>query len=399
MTPAESEIRRRIAKGGAITFAEFMELALYWQDGGYYVSQDNGSPFGVSGDYYTNPMVHPAFGALLAAQLFQMWRLLGRPEPFIVVELGCGNGQLERDIVSYSRLLPEGFGTALDYVGLDMGDDVPVIPIIGCILSNELLDSFPVHQVRVVEGALREVYVALEGEELVERLALPSTAKLQSRLDGLGIRLAEGQTAELNLGLESWAAGVGRALGKGFVLTVDYGWPAAELYSAEGRPRGALTTYYRHTQTDAPLRRVGRQDISAQVDFTSAQQAGEVAGLDTLGLVTQGWFLRSLGWERFSRKLSSQGLPARELQANRTGMLDLLRPGGLGDFKVLVQGKNVGRPRLWGLEPSREASDLVETLPPPLLTPGHLRLAEGRYGGGEVSFELDRLWGLGDGAV
>ena len=88
---AEAEIRRRIAERGPITFAEFMEVALYHPGGGYYTS---GERVGASGDFYTSPSVHPAFGALLAVQLFQMWELLGRPAPFTIAEAGAGNGLL-----------------------------------------------------------------------------------------------------------------------------------------------------------------------------------------------------------------------------------------------------------------------------------------------------------------
>ena len=144
---------------------------------------------------------------------------------------------------------------------------------------------------------------------------------------------------------------------RGFVLTVDYGRPAAELYSPELRRRGTLTTYYRHAQLDAPLQHVGRQDITAQVDFTSVIDAGRRNGLDLLGLDTQGRFLRRLGLTRMQQRLAALDLPQYAAQANRAGMLDLARQGGLGDFKVLCQGKGVGAPELWGFTPSAEAAE------------------------------------------
>ena len=112
----EAEIRRRIAERGAITFAEFMELTLFWPGGGYYLAD---GPIGSTGDYYTSPHVHPAFGSLLAVQLFQMWQLLGRPDPFTVVEPGAGNGILCRDVAAYGLTLPQGFAGSLRYVCLD----------------------------------------------------------------------------------------------------------------------------------------------------------------------------------------------------------------------------------------------------------------------------------------
>lgn len=408
---AEAEIRRRIHKSGPITFAEFMDLAMFWPDGGYYLSQE---PFGASGDYYTSPLAHPAFGALIAEQLFQMWQLMECPDTFHVVELGAGNGLLCRDIIGYSQHLSPEFRQSLRYVcqdrrarpGAEQGlpnasriatPDLPLRGVNGCILSNEFLDSFPVHQMRKHQGRLQEVYVALKGDELAETLGEPSTPELAQRLESLGVELVEGQTTEINLGLEKWAREVTGSLDTGFVLTIDYGHLAADLYSAEVRPRGTLTTYYRHVQTDSPLRRIGRQDISAQVDFTSVIDAGRRSGLEPVGLTTQARFLHNLGLGSWLRQLPSLGLPMREGQANRAGLIDLARPGGLGDFKVMAQTKNVGQPKLWGFENSDEAAELIASLPVPLLTPHHLSLMEGRYPQTEYEIELAELWPQSEG--
>lgn len=407
---AEAEIRRRIQQKGAITFAEFMDVTLYWADGGYYTSAE---PFGASGDYYTSPMAHPAFGALLAVQLFQMWQLLGSPSPYTVVEMGAGNGLLCRDINAYSSHISPDFQASLHYVCLDrrlaVGEErgssrasrvasagIPLKGVKGCFLSNEFLDAFPVHQVRVEGGRLREVYVALDGDNLVERLGELSTPELSDRLKVLSIELAEGQTAEINLGLDDWAKEVSTALDAGFVLTIDYGQPAAGLYTAAVRPRGTLTTYYRHIQMDSPFRRIGQQDISAQVDFTSAANGGLSAGLETFGYTTQGHFLNNLGLGRFRSALLNLGLPPSSLQSNRAGLMDLVRPNGLGEFKVMVQGKNVGQPKLWGFDSSTGLIELIEKLDLPLLTPQHISQSEGRYPSGEYELTLDDLWPWSD---
>ena len=411
---AEAEIRRRIEQDGAITFAEFMELALYWPEGGYYTSAE---PFGATGDYYTSPMAHPAFGALLSVQLFQMWQIMGRPTPFYVVEMGAGNGLLCRDIVAYSANFPEDFSESLSYVCLDRwagsGENaksagsslvtaagLPLQGVTGCFLSNEFLDAFPVHQVKLDQGRVREVYVSFDrdGETLVETLREPSTPALAQRLKSLGVKLAEGQTVEINLGLDCWAEEAAVALNSGFVLTIDYGHPAIELYSPEIRPRGTLTTYYRHIQIDAPFRRIGAQDITAKVDFTSVVEAGRSAGLLPVGLVSQGEFLNNLGLGGFRKKLRSLGLSPAELRANRA-MMDLINPTGLGDYKVLVQCKNLLLPQLWGLGNSPGPATLIDHLPFPLLTPQHIALVEGRYPQGEYEFALHELWPWDDAAA
>ena len=433
MTP-EAEIRRRIRERGPITFAEFMEVALYWPGGGYYSGNGPGAgaqagPVGPHGDYYTSPLAHPAFGALLALQLYQFWLLLERPAPFYAVELGAGSGQLGRDILNAAAALPAGFPGCLRYLRLDRGagvgigsdseaagppgagwiatDGVPLRNLVGCILSNELLDAFPVHQVRVQDGELREVYVTVadaadaRAGALAEVLGQPSTPALAVRLEQLGLRLDEGQTAELNLELDRWAASVAGALAAGFVLTIDYGRPAKELYSSELRPRGALTTYYRHVQTDAPLRNVGSQDITAQVDFTSVIDAGRRAGLESLGFTTQRQFLQNLGLDRLRRRVTSMPLPVAQGVANRAGLLALSRPEGLGDFKILVQGRNRPgsspdshreQPALWGLEPAAEVLDLVVGLPVPLLTDRHISLPQGWPQPAAQEFEFTDLW-------
>ncbi len=403
---AEREIRRRIAERGPITFAEFMDVALYHPDGGYYTS---GNPVGASGDFYTSPSVHPAFGALLAAQLFQMWELLGRPSPFTVLEPGAGSGLLCRDIVAAAYGLPEGFAGSLRYVCVDRrnaagyerglpgvsrlaASGLPLRGVTGCVLSNELLDAMPVHQITVEGGQLREVYVTLKGAELATETGELSTPLLAQRISCLDIELNEGQTAEVNLALGEWTETAAAALERGFVLTVDYGRPAEELYSATERPRGTLTTFHRHIQTDRPLERIGQQDMSAQVDFTTLARSGSQAGLDFLGYTNQATFLRNLGLAHLEQR-HSVGSP-RSIQANRAGMRDLVKPGGLGDFKVIAQGKHAGHPELWGFYSSGQAADLAERMPTLLPTAEHLDLLTGRFPPVEVEVEMawDAMW-------
>lgn len=414
MSP-ETEIRRRIRETGPIPFAEFMELALYWPAGGYYAGLPAAAaPFGPAGDYYTSPLAHPVFGALLAVQLYQGWQLLNCPNPFIVVELGAGNGLLSRDIAAAAAQLPNGFGDGLRYLCLDRCNPVgssyetgaagtaritaaglPLHGLRGVILSNELLDAFPVHQVKMDSGHLREVYIAIDDSgALTETLAAPSTPALAARLEELSIHLTEGQTAEINLQLDAWAEEVAAALAAGFVLTIDYGRPAAELYDNRLRPRGTLTAYYRHTQTDAPLRNIGRQDLTAQVDFTAVVNAGRRAGLTPLNFATQGQFLRNLGLDSFRRRLAAMPLPRRALAANRAGLAALANPAGMGAFKVLAQGKGIGQPDLWGFAPAAAAAEIAANLSVPLLTDRHITLPSGwpAAGAGEFELEWEQLW-------
>ena len=390
-TPAERAIRRRIARHGPITFAEFMAAALY-APGGYYTRTTAGV------DYYTSPQVHPAFGALLAVQLFHLWALLERPRPCNVVEFGAGDGRLCRDILTAARYLPDGFGDAINYTVVDQraapgweqsmpnasrvvadalspdSDNAAVPAPAHCVLSNELLDALPVHRVRKEGGRLRELYVGLgpdvaDGYEgaLVEVSGEPSTPALQRRLCDVGVTLSDGQTAEICLLLDAWAEATAARLESGFALTIDYGRTASDLYDPAQRPHGTLVTYRAHRQTDTPLQDVGRQDITAQVDFTSVQGAGQRAGLAAVGNVPQGRLLHRLGLQTIRRNGPPPGsdtdgwlsLPAGpdglrpdtlpeafdaisdDSRAWLTGLTHLAQPGGLGDFRALLQSKGV----------------------------------------------------------
>ena len=384
-TVTERAIRRRIARHGPITFAEYMARALYGP-GGYYTRS------GARDDYYTSPQVHPAFGALLAVQMFRFWQLLDRPHPFFVIEPGAGDGLLGRDIRNAAAHLPECFAGSLRYVGCDRRPDernvrslstgtiaadarrLPFRNVTGCVISNELLDALPVHRVRMEGGALRELYVGIESDvadgyegQLVEITGDPSTPNLERRLSAVGVSLSDGQTAEICLLLDDWAASVAAALDTGFVLTIDYGRSAHDLYDPNQRPHGTLVTYRAHRQTDTPLLDTGRQDITAQVDFTSVRLAGEQAGLATLDDMPQGRFLSRLGLQTIRRNGAPQDSggggwitipidpegalpdalaePIAPVQDDSrdwlTGLTHLVRPGGLGDFRVLVQARGL----------------------------------------------------------
>lgn len=400
---AEAEIRRRIAQRSPMTFAEFMEVALYHPSGGYYTSRDR---VGASGDYYTSPSVHPAFGVLLAVQLFQMRQLLEHPEPFTVAEAGAGNGLLGRDIVNASAGLPVPFRQALRYVcidrrtsaGLERGlegvsrissDGVPLRGVVGCVLSNELLDAMPVHQVTCEYGELRELYVVSRDGELAMQADTPSTPQLAQRLKSLGVRLQEGQIGEVNLALDGWIDGVAESLDRGFVLAVDYGRLAKDLYSPVERFRGTLTTYRNHLQTDRPLERIGEQDMSAQVDFTTLASTAREAGLDVLGYASQAEFLRNLGIDRLIGRLPD--VRPRQSQSSQMAMRELVKPQGLGAFRVMALGKDAGNPELWGFGSSGEPAELIGQMPAPVPTHEHVDLLAGRYPWHQPEFEVP--WG------
>ncbi len=387
-TAAEQAIRDRIRRQGKITFAEFMRLALYHPVGGYYTSA---APFGADGDYYTSPAAHPAFGALLCVQLRHMWRLIGKPPQFTVVEMGGGNGILANDITAYAPRLSAEFARCLRYICIDRytpasaaanpsvdrlrAHGVPLRAVIGCLLSNELVDAFPVHRFRIVNGAPLEIYLALDGNgAFTETLDAPSTPRLTERIRALGFPLPDGFSGEVRLNTRSWLCEAAQALDKGFVITIDYGYEAAELYSHQRR-FGTLQTYYRHTEGGSPYQRIGRQDISAHVDFSQLQSDECTAGLDTIAYATQADLLQALGIDEMLRQVRAMSLSSRERSANVMAMRELIKPSGLGGFKALIQAKGVEASAADIAPPPAQRGELQA----PLLSDRHMPLLDGRY--------------------
>ena len=384
-------------------------MALYHPVDGYYTSE---KPFGPTGDFYTSPAVHPAFGALLAVQLQCMWRRLGSPSDFTVVEMGAGNGLLATDICAAAEELCDEFARELRYVCIERyspddanrriggdhpsiqritADTLPIGNVVGSFISNEFADAFPVHRFRMSGSEVLEVYVALDKDgEFMEILDEPSTPILNERLDGLGFMLEDRHCGELNLQVRPWLGDVVRALDKGFVITIDYGYEAAELYS-QRRRFGTLQTYYRHTEGSSPYQRIGRQDISAHVDFSLLQSEGYAVGLNTLAYMTQAELLQGLGFNDLLNRLRQTPMPEHERNANLMSMRELVKPEGLGGFKALVQEKATGITDIAQIQP-KDAS--CRTMPLPTLTDRHMPLMQGRFP--HTSWETPLLWGISD---
>lgn len=350
--------------GGGIPFREFMELALYHPTLGYYnVPREK---IGRSGDYLTSPEMSPLFGAMVGRQLRELWERMGEPARFDVVEAGPGTGVLARDILAWATRTAPEFEAALKYTLVEtspalgerqlatlvaeglkaqLRDELPS-RVTGCILSNELLDAMPVHRVAVENGGLREVYVSTDGERFSEELRDPHL-DIVAYFEALGLLPGEGCRAEVNLAAPEWMTDAARALERGYVLTFDYGYEASELY-APWRTAGTLLGFYRHNPSHDPYARIGRQDITAHVDFTTIRRAGEGAGLTTLRLTTQSAFLAALGLGEALAASTGSQQDMEEYFARRRAVTELLDPGGLGRIKVLVQAKGAGGP-LMGL--------------------------------------------------
>ena len=366
-------ILSQIEERGPIPFSQFMEWCLYHPSYGYYTTKR--TTIGAAGDYYTSSSVHPLFGYLIAKQLLQMSEILG-VDRFSVMEMGGGRGFLAEDILDWaekndptfyhrlhyhlienapcfveeeqkrlSKHEKEGKVSWIDPKTFDEGKHA----VQGCFLSNELVDAFPVHRVVLDQGTLKEIYVAEKEGHLVEQRGELSDQRISTYFQSVNVTLAEDQKAEVNLQALDWMEKVGRSLERGFVLTIDYGDLAKELYSLHRRD-GTLLCYFEHRASDNPYERLGQQDITAHVNFTSLIQKGEDAGLRLTGLVPQYRFLIGLGllqeMESIGRAMSSiEGLKLR------LSLKHLIEPEtGMGEvFKVLVQHKGVDEFQLDGL--------------------------------------------------
>ncbi len=345
-----------------MTFARFMDLALYDPAGGYYRAA-TARP-GRDGDFLTAPEAHPIFGAALSRAVADAWDRLGRPVPFVLREHGAGTGALavaildglaaERPdlaaVIGYqpvevepariealsARLSAAGYGPALARVGTDL-----VAPIAGVILANEVLDALPTHRLIGRADGPREVLVGSEDGALVDVEAEPSTPAIHARLQAEGITLAEGQRAEVCLAVDGWIASVAAGLHRGLILLIDYGYPASELYDPVRRRDGTLRAYLRHRVHDDPYVHVGRQDLTAHVDVTAVERAAAAAGLDHLGTTTQAEYLVGLGTESLLQAIQAD--PATTIEgylAVRSALMRLLDPSAMGRFRVMAFGRS-----------------------------------------------------------
>lgn len=370
-TPLAELLRSHIRERGPIPFAEYMRECLYHPLHGYY-SRAEARRFA---DYYTSVDVHPIFGRLLARQLAEMWEALGRPARFDAVECGAGTGRLAAHILDFSaRALPE-FYAALHYTAVEAsaarraqqasllgmhisaGRCQPAAALpdsvsAGCIFSNELLDALPVHRVVQTAGGLREIRVGLRGDEFCDVVSeQPASPDIAAWLSGQGIRLAEGQQAEVGLEASAWMRAAGRSLQRGFVLTVDYGHDAAELYDAQ-HMRGTLLAYAAHRASEDWYAAPGEQDLTAHVSFTALDAAGAQEGLSRSGLVSQTHFLLALGRGNEFADLYDGGMTEAEKLHARLLLKTLIYPEGMGErFCVLIHHKAVADvPVLAGLQ-------------------------------------------------
>lgn len=333
-----------------------MAMALYDPEFGYYTTEP--AKIGRTGDFYTSSHLHPVFGGIIGRQIQEMWDLMERPDNFRIVEMGAGAGYFCKDLLD--SLDHTDFFSKLRYTIVEKS---PVLRekqqlllsefdgkvewisalkehqnITGCIFSNELLDAFPVHLVRK-EDSLKEIYLDFDDEHgFAEKTGNLSTEEISAYFREFSIEIRKGYTTEVNLRIRDWLREINEILEKGFILTIDYGYPAWDYYS-EDRDRGTILCYHRHQIGEDPYVNVGEQDITAHVNFSAVKKWGEDIGIKTAGYCGQGAFMVSLEIENDINKIAQE---SEDFLFEISRIKKMILPQGMGEsHKVLIQYKNI----------------------------------------------------------
>ncbi len=361
-------IRGTIRAQGPVTFAWFMEQALYHPEHGYYSS--GYARIGRGGDYFTNVSVGPLFGRLITAQFAEMWDALGQPDEFAIVEQGAHDGQFAQDVIEAARSHHPEFFRALRYriiepfsiprarqeatlkeFQVEWNDSLEsMAPFRGVHFSNELMDAMPVHLVKWHDGEWQERHVMERGGEFVF-VDLPlSDPSLIEQLRKTSLPPNECYETEINLAALRWIETLAEKINEGFVVVVDYGHPRDEFY-APNRSAGTLRCYAEHRVISSPLSHLGQVDITAHVEWTSLMEQAVISGLTSCGFTDQHHFLTGL----LSGALAAEFEASTDPKTKRA-LQTLLHPEMLGrKFQFLVLGKNIeARTRLTGLRFARQ---------------------------------------------
>ena len=354
------QLHERIKREGPITFCEWMRTALYDSAGGYYRKPQH-QIWGRRGDYRTSPERSDLFAATFARYFASLYQQLGNPRSFSIVEIGGGAGhfafgvlqalqthhpqvfaathyafdEISEPAQSAARQRLMAFADRVEFASIE---DLEIDP--GIVFTNELLDAFPIHRVTVIDGKLCEFFVSLGGDEQFEwMIGQPSTPRLAEYLKRHDICLREGQVAEISLETEEWLTKVAAKLSRGFLITVDYGAEAAELYSSGERHYGTLRSFHQHAFVENVLAAPGDNDLTSTINWTAVRTTGDRVGLGTLQFSRQDKFLLAAG---LLDQLALQSENASEAEKLRlsTAAREMILPNGMAaSFHVLIQEK------------------------------------------------------------
>jgi SAM-dependent MidA family methyltransferase len=359
-TALVERIRTEIEHDGPITFARFMQRALYEPGLGYYATSAERPTR--AGDFLTAPELHPLFGHTVARQVDEIWRRLDRPDGFVLREYGAGTGALGKAVLDGLRDTGSPLAEHMVYEPIEIPGRLPEQArapgrTVGCVIANEFLDALPVHRVVKRDGRLVELLVGWRDRAFVDLPAELSDKRLASWFSDAGVQLAEGQRAEVNLAMLDWLAAISRDLLQGAVLVFDYGAGAAELYSP-ARMTGTLRAFREQHVSSDPYGGVGRQDLTAHVDFDALERGARALELDVLGRTRQADFLLASGLEdAYSAARGASDSDWEAALTLRSAVRRLLDTRALGGYGVVALGRGLNAdPPLRGL-PGPHAPD------------------------------------------
>ena len=364
-------IRDEIARGGPITFARFMERALYDPERGYYVAAAT-RPMR-SGDFLTAPELHPIFGRTLARQVDEMWRRMDRPADFVIREYGAGSGALFLSVLDGLARIDSPLASSIRYEPVDFARQRALIADrlreagrgellvsisernttrTGLVIANEFLDALPVHRVIRLKGELREIHVDWRDGRFTEVAGPLTDDRLAVWFEDAGVELADSQRAEVNLAMLDWVAELSREIERGYVLVIDYGSGAMDLYGPS-RPTGTIRAFAGQRVSSDVLSDPGSRDITSHVDFDAFERQARACDLEVAGRRRSNEFLIACGLDDTYRQARAAADSDWDAAVSlRSAIQRLLDPNALGGYMVGVLAKNAPTdPPLLGMMP------------------------------------------------
>ena len=346
-------IKKRIQTQGDISFAEFMQMALYDPQSGYYTTKFN--KIGEGGDFVTAPEVSALFGYALANQAQQVLTELEKP---VILEFGAGTGKLCVDILTQLEkvnMLPDAYyilevsgelqarqkkliNEKIPHISQKVIwlQELPTEPLQGVVFANEVLDAMPVNRFFIQDKELYEGYVTVTDNQLTEKIVPNTNQELAKYVDEFLQEDYKAYQSEANLFAEHWVKSLANTLSKGAVFILDYGFPAHEYYHPD-RSNGTLMCHYQQKAHTNPFINVGDQDITAHVNFTHIAEAGYNNGFNISGFTNQATFLLNNAILDFLQNAEEKAV-VKHNQALKT----LLQPSEMGElFKVIALTKEI----------------------------------------------------------
>ncbi|MCW9023347.1 MAG: SAM-dependent methyltransferase [Gammaproteobacteria bacterium] len=357
-----ARIRAEIQQtGGCISFARYMEMALYEPGLGYYSAGSR--KFGKEGDFITAPETSPLFSCTLARAIQPALDELSEKT---ILEVGAGSGVMAADILlqlADDNQIPEQYYIlevsadlrerqyeTIKYRAPELLDRVHWLEQLpesfsAIVLANELFDAMPVTRFCIQNGQAKELFIVESDSGFDWQIGTEAAVRLQEHVreieNSLGTLLPEGYVSEVNFSAEEWLKSLATSMKEGLILLIDYGQSRHSYYHPQ-RGQGTLQCHYRHRVHDDPFYYPGLQDITAHVDFTAIADAALEVGLQIEGYTTQAHFLLGSGLTELATVSNAAESDPAQLLAQVNEIKRLTLPQEMGEtFKVIGLSKNI----------------------------------------------------------